>query len=161
MEDQEKRIEENVESTDYIDAIKELKQNSVSKDKYDALEAEKKKLLEVIVSGQEDEELKEKEELKDRAYYYNLYKKNDFSSNLEFWDNFLKLRKATIKEYGADPCVTGEFGLLPDGTKFEHTFGEDQVQEEQMNLIEDLIEQSQGNPIAFDKLMQSSLPRKF
>ena len=57
--------------------------------------------------------------------------------------------------------MTGEFGFLPDGTKFEHTFGEDQVQEEQMSLIEDLIEQSNGNPIAFDKLMQSSLPRKF
>jgi hypothetical protein len=159
MEDQEKRIEENVEDTDYITAIKELKENSVSKDKYDALEAEKKKLLEVIVSGQEQEA--PEEELKDRAYYYDLYKKNNFNSNLDFWDNFIKLRKATIKEYGGDPTVTGEFGFLPDGTKFEHTFGEDQVQEEQMNLIEDLIEQSNGNPIAFDKLMQSSLPRKF
>ena len=42
-----------VDNTDYIAAIKELKQNSVDRSKYEALRAENKKLLDSIVNGTE------------------------------------------------------------------------------------------------------------
>lgn len=42
-----------VDNTDYIAAIKELKENSVDRSKYDALKAENKKLLDSIVNGTE------------------------------------------------------------------------------------------------------------
>lgn len=149
-----------VDNTDYIEALKELKQNSVSKEKFDALNEEKKKLLEAIVSGQEVQLPEEQEKLETRETYYKKYKENKFSNDLDYWDNFLKLRKATIEEYGADPCVTGSYGLTPEGNKLEPSYGEVESIEEQMNLIQEFIKEADGNPVVFDTLMQSSLAKK-
>ena len=78
-----------VDNTDYIAAIKELKQNSVDRSKYEALRAENKKLLDSIVNGTpvevKVEDKKSIEEL--RAAYL----KED-QSNLEYITNTLKLR---------------------------------------------------------------------
>lgn len=149
-----------VDNTDYIEALKELKQNSVSKDKYDALNEEKKRLLEAIVNGEEASAQEKEPTLESRDVYYKKYKENNFSNDLEYWDNFLKLRKATIKEYGSDPCVTGSYGLTPDGGKIDPTYGEADIIAEQMDMIEDFVKKSEGNPIAFESLLQSALPRK-
>lgn len=148
-----------VDNTDYIDAIKSLKENSVSKDKYDALAKEKKELLDALVNGQSVEQQNE-DKLEAREVYYKKYKKNDFSSDLDYWDNFLKLRKATMNEFGYDPCVTGSYGFTPEGTKVEATYGEAETIEQQMDLIEGMVEEANGNPVVFEALMQSSLPRK-
>lgn len=147
------------DNTDYIQAIKSLKENSVSKDKYDALAKEKKELLDALVNGQGIDQQNEAS-LESREHYYKKYKENNFSNDLDYWDNFLKLRKATIKEYGADPCVTGNYGFTPEGGRAEPEYGEKETIEEQMKLIEDLIKESEGNPIVFETLLQSSLPRK-
>lgn len=158
--DETKRDEEIVvNNTDYIDAIKSLKENSVSKDKYDALEAEKKQLLDALISGQEVNLPDEGEKLGSRIEYYKKYKENKFSSNLEFWDNFCKLRKATIEEYGADPTVTGNFGLTPEGDRIEPSYGEADAMEKEIGVIEQMIEEADGNPIVFDALMQSAIKK--
>lgn len=149
-----------VDNTDYITALKELKQNSVSKDKYDALNEEKKRLLDAIVNGNGESAQEEQSKLESREFYYKKYKENKFNNDLEYWENFINLREATMNEYGADPCVTGSYGLTPEGNKLESSYGEAEVIEEQMNTIKDFIKQSEGNPIVFDSLMQSSLPRK-
>ena len=155
-----KRNEEDVvDNTDYISAIKEIKQNSVSKEKYDALEAEKKQLLDALVSGQEVNLPDEGEKLGSRLEYYKKYKENKFSSNLDFWDNFCKLRKATIEEYGADPTVTGNFGLTPEGDRIEPAYGEAEAMEKEIGVIEQMIEEADGNPIVFDALMQSAIKK--
>jgi len=151
--------EEVVDNTDYITALKELKQNSVSKDKYDALVEEKKRLLEAVVNGQEISN-SEEDELEPRIEYYKRYKKNDFPTDLEYWTNLINLRKATIKEYGADPCVTGNYGLTPEGGRVEPAYGEPELVQEQFEIIEDMIKQSKGNSQVFERLLQSSLPRK-
>ena len=54
-------------TVDYIEAIKDLKQNTVDRSKYDELRAENKKLLESIVNGREIEmpEAKQKESIED------------------------------------------------------------------------------------------------
>ena len=54
MTDEEKKVETGkVDDTqvDYIEAIKNLKQNTVDRSKYDELKAENKKLLDSIVNG--------------------------------------------------------------------------------------------------------------
>ena len=85
MQDNEiKRNEEEVvDNTDYIAAIEELKKNSVSKDKYDALAAREKKLLEAVVNGQEISTSKQ-ENLEPRLEYYKKYKENKFSNDLDY-----------------------------------------------------------------------------
>lgn len=153
-----KRNEENaVDNTDYITAIKELKENSVSKEKYDALMAERKQLIDSIVNGQEDIDQNEEPKIGSRLEYYKKYKENNFNSNLEFWDNLVKLRKSTIEEYGADPTVTGNYGLTPDGQKVEPAYGEPEAMEKSFSIIEGFIEEANGDPKVFDALMKSSI----
>ena len=158
QEKEDKRNEEDVvDNTDYIAAIKELKENSVSKDKYDALMAERKQLIESIVNGQKDEAQEETPEIGSRLDYYRKYKENKFNSNLDFWDNMIKLRKATIAEYGADPTVTGNYGLTPEGEKVEPAYGEPEAMENAFNTIENMIKEADGDPRYFDALMQSAV----
>lgn len=160
MENQdEKRVEENVDNTDYIAAIKELKQNSVPKSEADALKAENKKLLDALVNG-EELEANSGEQLGSRLDYYKAYKENKFSTDLEYWTNFINLRKATIKEYGADPCVTGSFGLTPEGGRISPAYGEEETINEQLDMIEDFITQANGNSLVFETLMQSAMPKR-
>lgn len=158
MQEDNKRSEETVvDNTDYITAIKELKENSVSKDKYDALMAERKQLIDSIVNGQPEIDQEEEPELESRLYYYKKYKENKFNSNLEYWDNLVKLRKATIAEYGADPTVTGNYGLTPDGQKVDPAYGEPEAMEHSFEVIENMINEADGDPKVFDALMQSSI----
>lgn len=154
------RNEENVvDNTDYVDAIRKIQENSVSKDKYDALVADRKKLLEAVVNGQQLAEEKE-EPLASRLEYYKKFKENNFSTDMETMQNLVNLRKATIKEYGLDPCVTGNYGLTPEGGKLEPTYGEAETIAEQFDIIEDILKEADGNPLEYQRLMQSHLPRK-
>lgn len=160
MQDENERVEETVvDNTDYIAAIKELKQNSVSKDKYDALAAENKKLVDALVSGEEIE-ANEEDELKPRLDYYKAYKENKFNTDLDYWKNFLNLREATIKEYGKDPCVTGNYGLSPEGERVESAYGEAETIDQQLGLIKEMIEESQDDPAVFSTLMQSAMKKR-
>lgn len=160
LENELKRNEEVVvDNTDYIDAIKELKQNSVDKDKYDALKAENKKLLEAMINGS-DLQSQSNEQLDSRLEYYKKYKENKFNNDLEYWENFLNLRKATMKEYGADPCVTGNYGLTPEGGRANAAYGEAETVQEQMEMIEDFVKEANGNPLIFETLLQSAMPKR-
>ena len=160
LENELKRNEESVvDNTDYIDAIKELKQNSVDKDKYDALKAENKKLLEAMINGTELQS-QSTEQLDDRLEYYKKYKENKFNNDLEYWENFLNLRKATMKEYGSDPCVTGNYGLTPEGGRANAAYGEAETVQEQMEMIEDFVKEANGNPLIFETLLQSAMPKR-
>ena len=162
MEDQEKRIEEEVvDNTDYIAAIKELKQKSVSREKYDALQAEKQKLLDEIVNGQEVEKEEPKEELGTRLEYYKKYKENKFNSDLEYWDNLSKLRKATIKENGKDPCVTGNYGATgPNGEVIEPSPYEAEAVEHNFEVIDKMIEEANGDAKYFEMLLKSGMSKR-
>ena len=161
MQDENMRNEEQVvDNTDYIDAIKDLKQNSVAKDKYDALRAENKKLLDAIVNGQDVSTPNQEPELGSRDEYYKAYKENKFKTDLDYWKNMVNLRKATIAEYGADPCVTGSFGTDPEGNRVEPEYGEAEAIAEQFDTIEQIIEESGNNPAIFETLMQSAVKKK-
>lgn len=161
MQEDNKRIEEEVvDNTDYIEAIKDLKQNSVAKEKYDTLRAENKKLLDAIVNGQDVSIPTQEEQLGSRLEYYKAYKENNFKTDLDYWKNMVNLRKATIKEYGADPCVTGNYGLTPDGNRIEPEYGEAEAIAETFDTIEQIIDESENNPAVFETLMQSAVKRK-
>ena len=92
--------------------------------------------------------------------YYKKYKENKFATDLEYWENFINLRKATIKEYGADPCVTGNYGLTPDGGRVDPAYGEQETIDDQISRIEEFIKEANGNSLVFETLMHSAMPRK-
>jgi len=147
-------------NTDYIAALEAIKKNSVRKEDFDSLKADRDRLLQAVVNGQEIALEREQADLKPREEYYKAYTDNKFKTDLEFWQNFVNLRKATIKEYGSDPCVTGSYGFTPDGTKLDAAYGEAETIQEQMDLIEDMIDQADGNPFVFKTLMSQAMPRK-
>lgn len=137
-----------VDNTDYIAAIKELKENSVDRSKYDALKAENKKLLDSIVNGTEIaqapvEEKKSIEEL--RANYL----KED-QTNLEYITNTLKLREALMAEGKPDPFLPIGEQILPtddDVAKAQHV----------AEVLQECVDYAEGNSDVFTNELQRRL----
>lgn len=136
-----------VDNTDYIAAIKELKQNSVDRSKYEALRAENKKLLDSIVNGTpvevKVEDKKSIEEL--RAAYL----KED-QSNLEYITNTLKLREAIIAEGKPDP-------FLPIGEQIMPTDDDIKTAEKVANVLQECVDYAEGDSAVFTNELQRRL----
>lgn len=120
MEDQKEiKQEEQETNVDYIEAINELKRKSVDRDKYDALRAENKKLIESIVNGQSVEVEAQpinKRSAKDiRNELFNTAE----LSNLEYVEKALELRDAVLEEKGVDIFVGAGHKLNPSQEDYE------------------------------------------
>lgn len=102
------------DGVDYVAAINELKQNSVSKEHYNKLKEDNKKLLDALVNNKQIDVQEEKpaniEELRAK-----LFKNEQGLSNLEFIDTALQLREALIKNGEPDP-------FLPIGDKVQISY---------------------------------------
>lgn len=108
---------ENVENndTDYIEQIKALKENSVSKDVYLKLKEENKKLIKSLVDGTPVEsgepgavKPQSIQELTDA--FYNGY---DKMSNRELTEKILKIREKTLEETGKDLFMPSDKTYIP------------------------------------------------
>ena len=101
-----------VGNTDYIAAIKELKENSVDRAKYEALRADNKRLLDAVVNGQTVENtVKPQVDIQDlRNELFN----KEYQTNIQYVKNALKLRTALIESGEPDP-------FLPYGSKIVPT----------------------------------------
>lgn len=158
MQDETMRTEEEViDNSEYLAAIKELKANSVEKAKYDALKADNKRLLDAVINGSPAETEAEPVVYPSRSECLKKYKENNFSTDLDYWKNFLELRNATIREYGKDPLVTGNYGVSPSGEHIEAEYGEAEAMETLCDNIQALIDECDGNPTMFRLKMQSSM----
>lgn len=106
--------QENVnDSTDYIEALKEMKQNSVDRAVYDKLKSENKQLLDALVNGKEIE-LKREEPVDINKLRADLFNRDKQMSNLDYVSSALKLREALIERGERDP-------FLPYGDKVNLT----------------------------------------
>ena len=150
MTDEEKNVTGNdaVDNTDYIAAIKELKENSVDRSKSEQLRAENKKLLDSIVNGTEIaqpavEDKKSTEEL--RAAYL----KED-QSNLEYIANALKLREAIISEGKPDP-------FLPIGEQIIPTDEDVKTAEKVATVLQECVDYAEGDSSVFTNELQRRL----
>lgn len=136
-----------VDNTDYITAIKELKENSVDKSKYEQLRLENKKLLDSIVNGTpvevKVEDKKSIEEL--RAAYL----KED-QSNLEYITNTLKLREAIMAEGRPDP-------FLPIGEQIMPTDTDIQTAQKVADVLQECVDYADGDSAVFTNELQRRL----
>ena len=103
--------QENVDdSVDYIEAIKEIKQNSVDREAYNKLREENKRLLNSLVNGESIDVKKEEpvdiDELRDKLF-------NKESTNLEYISNALKLREELMKQGKPDPFLPAGKNIIP------------------------------------------------
>ena len=137
-----------VDNTDYIAAIKELKENSVDRSKYDALKAENKKLLDSIVNGT-DVDLPAKDEKKSIEELRAAYLKED-QSNLEYITNTLKLREAIIAEGKPDP-------FLPIGEQIIPTDDDVKTAEKVAQVLQECVDYAEGDSAVFTNELQRRL----
>lgn len=139
--------QENVDnSIDYIEAIKEMKQSSVSRESYDKLKSENKKLIDALVSGKEiDMPKEEKPDINELRK--KLFNSNDICSNLEYIENSLKLRKAIMDEGGRDP-------FLPTGDRVETTAEHYETAEKVAAVLQECVDFADGDSGIFTAELQ-------
>lgn len=100
-------------TTDYISAIKEMKQNSVDKATYNKLKDENKQLLDALVNGKEIN-IEQKEKVDVDELRKKLFANDTQLSNLDYVKTALDLRTALIENGERDP-------FLPVGDKVQLT----------------------------------------
>ena len=101
---------------DPVQAINELKQNSVSKEKYEQVVAEKNKYLKALIDGSQVAEAQPKEPVDLDALRTDLFTKD--LSNLEYAKKALTLRNELIEREGVDIFVGKGSKLTPDESDY-------------------------------------------
>ena len=152
MEQEQVQIEsENDKDVEYINAIKELKANSVPKEKFDKVVEEKRELLQALVNGDSIEV--EKEESKTMQELREAYFRED-QTNLEMAQNTLALRKAIMDEGGQDP-------FLPFGATAQVTQADIDGAEKTAQYLQHCIDVADGDPGVFNTEFQRGLKEAF
>lgn len=143
MENQENLVpnEEASMETDYVEAIKNLKQNSVSKADYDALRLENKKLLQAVVNGQTIEVEPEEPEVDLAQLRKNVFD-NPNQTNLEYVTNVLKLRDAVLEKEGYDVFV-------PQSSQYSPTQDDIARANKVAEQFKEMVDIADGNPNVF------------
>lgn len=136
----------------YIQAIKDLKENSVSKDMYERMKKENQQLLDTLVQGGTIETPKEKPEL--NQLRKELFKSKDLT-NLEFCQKALELRAAVIEDGGADP-------FLPNGKMYSPDFNDVATANKVAEALQSCIDYADGDSQVFtmelQRIMKDSAP---
>ena len=148
-------------TTDYIDAIAQLKKNSVNRSEYEKLRAENKKLIDTVVNGlpgQEEQVVVKhtKEQIDDLRN--DLFNSPRELNNLEFITKTMELREALMENGESDP-------FLPVGKQISPTRDDIEGAEKVAQVYKECIEYAEGDSEVFtNELMRRTrdvkLPRK-
>ena len=139
--------QENVnDSIDYIEAIKEMKQNSVTRESYDKLKGENQRLLDALVNGKELD-LPKDEPVDINQLRKELFNRDGHMSNLDYISNALKLRDALIERGERDP-------FLPYGDKVTLTAEHYDKAEQVATVLKDCVEFADGDSGIFTAELQ-------
>lgn len=136
--------EEVNDSIDYIEAIKEIKQNSVDREAYNKLREENKRLLNSLVNGESIDVKKEEpvniDELRDKLF-------NKESTNLEYISNALKLREELMKQGKPDP-------FLPYGKNIIPTEEDIKTADRVAKVLQECVDYADGDSNVFTNELQ-------
>lgn len=132
--------------TDYVQAINELKANTVSKEQYAKLKADNKRLLDALVSGEQIDTPKQ-ETYDVKELRKKLFDRDNTLSNLEYVDTALKLRKTLMEKGERDP-------FLPTGTVVQETAEMHDKAEAVANVLQDCVDFADGDSGIFTAELQ-------
>ena len=104
---------------DPVQAINELKQNSVSKEDYNKVVAEKNKYLKALIDGNQVAEVQKKEPVDIDGLRKELFSGEKDLTNLEYAKKALELRDAIIERDGVDIFVGRGSKLTPTDEDYE------------------------------------------
>lgn len=143
VESQQKKVDDSV---DYIEAIKEIKENSVDKSLYEELREKNKQLIKALATGQTLEEEK-KEPVDIKKLRAELYREDSDLSNLEYAKKTLELRDALISKGERDP-------FLPWGEKIIPTQQDVEAANRVADIMKECIEYADGDNAVFTNELQ-------
>lgn len=132
---------------DYIETIKNLKANSVSKDDYLKIKEDNKKLLNALSAGTGYEEGNNgvKQTISTDELRKNVFS-ND-NNNLEYWKNALALRQRIIEENNEDI-------FLPHGRNIQITDNDINTANKVADVIQQCIDYADGDSQLFTNELQ-------
>lgn len=105
------------ENVDYIQTIEQMRQNSVSKDKYEKLKEENKKLLNTLATGGQIQAEEQKVDV-DKLWedIFNVRKKP--LTDMEVVDKLLKIRESCLENEYRDIFVYGGPEFVPEASDY-------------------------------------------
>lgn len=145
MAEDEKKVTGNEE--DYIDIIQKLKESTVSRDEYDKLVADNKKLIETLAQGGTIDTGKEEEKVDIDALRKELYSDDVNLSACDYWEKTLKLRDEVMKQGAPDP-------FIPVGKNIAPTAEDVQKAENVEKAVRSCLEYADGDSEAFTNELQ-------
>ena len=125
---------------DYLEAIKNLKQNTVDKAKYEQSEAERKRLLNMVVNGQTVDAPEEPKHREINVIRNELFNKEH--NNLDYIKLSLELRNALIAEGQPDP-------FLPYGRQISPTREDEEIAEKVAQVYQECVDFAEGDSELF------------
>ena len=149
-EEKQKEKKSEPSNVEMAKALKELRENSVSKEDYEKLQKENKELVAQIINGDggagNGQPTPEKVDIK--ALREELYgPKGADLSNLDFWKKTLKLRDAVIEQEGYDP-------FLPHGAKIKPNEQDVERANAVAKTVQECIDKCEDNSEVFTALLQ-------
>lgn len=129
-------------SSNYIEAIKEMKANTVDKQVYLKLKEENKQLLNSLVNG-ESIDIKKEDPVDINDLRNKLFSTHKVDmTNLDYVSNALKLRDALMKEGQMDPFV-------PQGKKIHPTDEDFSKANKVASVLQECVDYADGDPMVF------------
>ena len=133
---------ETIDNNQYIEALNQLKANSVDKADYEKLKAENKKLLDSIVNGTEVAlPAVEKSSIQELREKLAGSSENNMSS-LEYAETALKLRERLIEEGQDDPFV-------PHGSQYSPTQLDYDRAHRVAYVLQECVDNAEGDDATF------------
>lgn len=134
-------------NADYIETIKNLKANSVSRKDYEAIQADNKRLLDALSEGttnvnSQPEVINKRNVEEIRS---DLFGKEH--NNLEYWETALELRDAVLEKDGKDI-------FLPQGHNYQVTDEDIVTANKVASVIKDCIDFADGDSQLFTNELQ-------
>lgn len=133
-------------NVDYVAAIQELQNNTVSKEQYNKLKSENKKLLDALVSGQQIETPSESK-VSVQDLRKKLFNRDSELTNLEYVETTLQLRDALIESGERDP-------FLPYGEKVQETAEQHDKANRVAEVLKECIDFADGDSGIFTAELQ-------
>ena len=137
---------DNAMETDYVAAIEEMKRNTVSREQFDKMKQENKRLLDALTSGQTIEQKVEAPAKKTVAELANALM-NGSSNNLNYCKTALELRERMMEEGMDDPFV-------PRGQKISPTREDYELAQRVADGIQSCIDYADGDSELFTQELQ-------
>ena len=141
-------VEDN--TSDYIEQIKKLKESSVSKDDYNKLKADNKKLIDALANGTQLEgkvEPKVSAVDKINELRTKLFSKGSNLNNLDYCKTAVELRDALIENGNRDP-------FLPFGHNVIATESDIESAERVATVMKECIDYADGDSDVFTNELQ-------